>query len=93
MQKLATTAFRNNEAPDGAQRTGHHSDWSLVDRMSLAKPLRIGVRAVKVVAGLVEFQLARLRGLRGFCKKSAHLGRIHWLKTTGRLESLLQDWY
>ena len=65
--------------------------YNLRGRAPLPEPLWIGVRAVKLVARLVEFKLACLRGLRGFCQKSVNLGRVHWLKTADRLESLLQD--
>ena len=57
----------------------------------LAKPLRVGDGAVKVVSCFVEFELA------GFCRlcrlgeKSCYLGRVHRLKSPGGLEGLLKD--
>ena len=39
----------------------------------LAKPLRVGVRAIEMVARFVKLKLAGLRGLGGFCEESGNL--------------------
>ncbi len=57
----------------------------------LAKPLWIGIRAVKLVTRLVKFELACLAGLRRFRQKSCNLRVVQWLKTAGSLERLLMD--
>ena len=57
----------------------------------LAKPLRVGDGAVKLVTGLVKLELASLRGHCRFCQKSCNLGRIHRPKTAGGVESLLKN--
>ena len=57
----------------------------------LAKPLRVGDRAIKVVTGFVEFELACFGRLCRFCKKSCNLGGVHWLKTACGVKGLLKD--
>ena len=65
MRKLATTDVRINKAPTVQDELEHQtlSAWIRHCSMVLAKPLRIGVRAIKLVTGLVEFELTSLCGL------------------------------
>ena len=58
----------------------------------LAKPLRVGDGAVKLVTSFVKLELASLRGLCCFSKKSCDLGGIHRLKIARGIEGLLKDW-
>jgi len=57
----------------------------------LAKPLRVGVGAIEVVARFVQFELAGFRSFCRFCQKSCNLGRVQRMKTAGCLESLLEN--
>src|SRR5882762_1479734 len=57
----------------------------------LAKPLGVGVGAVEPVARFIKLELPPFRSLCCFCQKRSNLGRIHRLKTAGRLESLLKN--
>ena len=57
----------------------------------LAKPLRVGNGAVKLVTGLIKFELASVRSLCRLCQKSPNLGRTHRLKIVRGAESLLKD--
>src|SRR4029077_90446 len=60
-------------------------------RRSLAKPLRVGDGAVKLVTRFVGFELASLRSPQRFCQKRRDLGRAHRLKSACGAESLLKD--
>src|SRR5712692_8874836 len=64
--------------------------WSEI-LIFLAKPLWIGDGAVEPMTGFIKLELACFRSLCCFCEKRSNLGRIHRLKTAGRLESLLQN--
>ena len=59
--------------------------------MSLAKPLRVGVGAIKMVARFVKFELAGFRSSCRFCQKSCKLERVQRVKTATCLENLLEN--
>jgi hypothetical protein len=58
----------------------------------LPKALRVGDGTVKLVGSFVKFELACLRSLCCFCKKSCDLGGIHRLKIASGIEGLLKEW-
>src|SRR5271154_502553 len=59
--------------------------------VSLAEPLRVRIGSIEMMTGFIELELAGFCRFRSFCKQHANMRRIQWLKTLGRVDSLLKN--
>src|SRR5882724_10603945 len=61
------------------------------NRGASSQALWVGVGAIELMTRFIKLKLAGFRSLRGFCEKRGNLRRIHRLKTSSSLESLLKN--